>query len=139
MAATAYGALATPSPKGVRAAVGRVLRAGVSLSSATILAGYIVALASHPAMFGSHALERAHLGARASFPHSVAAISSGIVHGNGEAIIVAGLLLLILTPVAGLLTSAVAFGRRRDWIFGVISGAVLTIIVLSFLVGWLTS
>ena len=43
---------------------------------------------------------------------------TGSVHGNGEAIIVAGMLLLILTPVAGLVTSAVAFARRRDWLFG---------------------
>jgi len=134
-----YGALVPPSPSGVRAAVGKVLRAGVLVSAAVLLTGYLVGLVAEPALFGSHAVEQAHLAAKAGFPHSFAAVLSGIGHGSSEAIIVAGVLLLILTPVAGLLTSALAFARRRDWLFTAISATVLSVILGSFLFGWLSA
>ena len=51
----------------------------------------------------------------------------------------AGLLALILTPVAGLVTGAVAFARRRDWLFTAISATVLAVILGSFVIGWLTA
>ncbi|MGA2529728.1 MAG: DUF1634 domain-containing protein [Acidimicrobiales bacterium] len=135
----AYGALMPPSPRGVRAAVGKVLRLGVLASAALLVAGYLVGLISDPGAFTSHALEQAHLRARASFPHSFRAVFDGICHGSGEAIIAAGVLLLIMTPVAGLLTAAIAFARRRDRLFGVIAASVLAIILGSFVLGSLTS
>jgi uncharacterized membrane protein len=52
---------------------------------------------------------------------------------------VAGLLVLILTPVAGLVTSAVAFARRRDWLFTAIVAAVLSVILGSFVLGWVSA
>lgn len=134
----AYGALVPPSPKGVRAAVGRVLRVGVLLSAALLVAGYVVGLVSDLHAYTSVTVEQAHLDARADFPHSLVAVVDGIGRGSGEAIIVAGVLLLIMTPVAGLVTSAVAFARRRDWLFSGISLIALGVILSSFVVGWLT-
>lgn len=139
MPARGHGALTPPSPRGVRAAVGRVLHAGVLVSAAILLTGYLVGLVDQPAAFGSHAVEQAHLAAKAGFPHSLAAIWDGIGGGSGEAIIIVGVLVLIVTPVAGLVTSAVAFARRRDWLFTAISAAVLSVILGSFLLGWLTA
>lgn len=136
--ARAYGARTPPSPRGVRAAVGRVLHAGVLASAVILLSGYLVSLVQDPAAFGSHAVEQAHLRARASFPHSLVAVWNGIGRGSGEAILVAGVLALILTPVAGLLTGAVAFARRRDWLFTAISATVLLVILGSILIGSLT-
>ncbi|MFZ2059299.1 MAG: DUF1634 domain-containing protein [Acidimicrobiales bacterium] len=138
-ATRAYGALTPPSPRGVRAVVGKVLHAGVLASAAILLTGYLVGLVAEPAAFGSRSAEQAHLAARASFPHSLLAVWDGIGHGSGEAIIVAGVLVLILTPVAGLATSALAFARRRDWLFTAISATVLSVILGSFVVGWLTA
>ncbi len=137
--ARGHGALTPPSPRGVRAAVGKVLRVGVSLAAVLLLTGYVVGLVAEPGVFGSHAVEQAHLAGRARFPHSLAAVWNGIGHGSGEAIIVAGVLVLILTPVAGLVTSAVAFARRRDWLFTAISAAVLSVILGSFVLGWLSA
>ncbi len=137
--ARGHGALTPPSPRGVRAAVGRVLRVGVLVSAAILLTGYVVGLVGNPASFGSHAVEQAHLAGRAGFPHSFTAVWRGIRRGSGEAITVAGVLLLILTPVAGLLTGAVAFARRRDWLFTAISATVLSVILGSFLLGWLSA
>ncbi len=137
--ARGHGALTPPSPRGVRAAVGRVLHAGVLVSAAVLLTGYLVGLVVQPAAFGSHAVEQAHLAGRASFPHSFRAVWDGIGRGSGEAMIVAGVLVLILTPVAGIVTSAVAFARRRDWLFTAISATVLSVILGSFLLGWLSA
>jgi uncharacterized membrane protein len=134
-----YGARTPPSPRGVRAAVGRVLRVGVVVSAALLLTGYVVGLVAEPGAFASHAVEQAHLAGRAKFPHSLVGVWDGIGHGSGEAIIVAGVLILILTPVAGLVTSAVAFSRRRDWLFAAISVAVLSVIFGSFVAGWLSA
>jgi uncharacterized membrane protein len=135
----AYGALVPPSPRGVRAAVGRVLRLGVLASATLLVGGYIAGVVSQPSAFTSHTGEQSHLEAKASFPHSLAALWGGIGHGDGEAIIVAGILVLILTPVAGLLTSVVAFARRRDWLFSAIATWVLAVILASFVIGWLTA
>lgn len=115
------------------------MRVGVSLAAVLLLTGYVVGLVAEPGAFGSHAVEQAHLAGRARFPHSLAAVWNGIGHGSGEAIIVAGVLVLILTPVAGLVTSAVAFARRRDWLFTAISAAVLSVILGSFVLGWLSA
>jgi uncharacterized membrane protein len=119
--------------------VGKVLHAGVLVSASILMTGYLVGLVGDPAAFGSHAAEQAHLAARAGFPHSFVAVWDGIGRGKGEAMIAAGLLVLILTPVAGLLTSAVAFARRRDWLFTAISATVLSVILGSFLLGWLSA
>ena len=125
----APGALTPPSPRGVRAAVGRVLHTGVLASAAVLVTGYVVTFVREPATFGSQAVARAHLAARASFPHSFGAVLDGIGRGRGDAIIVAGVLMLILTPVAGLVTGAVAFARR----------GVLAVILGSFLLGSLAA
>ena len=135
----AYGALVPPSPRGVRAAVGRVLRLGVLASTALLVSGYVLGLVSDPGAFTSNAVERAHLAGKSAFPHSLGALFGGIGRGSGQAVIVAGVLVLILTPVAGLLTSAIAFARRRDFLFGAIATSVLCVILGSFLIGWLTS
>ncbi len=122
---------------GVRAAVGRVLRAGVAVSAAILLAGYVVAFVSDPGMFGSHAVEHGHLAARAAFPHSLAAIWDGIGRGRGEAIIVAGVARSAPDSGRRARGSAVAFARRRDWLFAAISATVLSVILGSFVIGWL--
>ncbi len=103
-----------------------------------LLTGYALVLVRDTAEFKSHAAERARLAGHAPFPHSFAAVWDGIARGSGEAMIVAGVLALILTPVAGLSTSAVAFARRRDWLFTTIAGLVLSVILGSFLYGWLS-
>ena len=78
--------------------LGRLLRIGVTLSTATLGAG----LAAY------------FLGLRAAV--TTALLSTGIV-------------VLIGTPVARVVVSTIAYARRRDWMF-----AVLTLIVLGELV-----
>lgn len=135
----APGALTPPSKHGVRAAVGKVLRDGVLVSASILVIGYVLGLVREPGVFTSRVAERAHLAARASFPHSFGAVWEGVVHTNGEAVIVLGVLALILTPVAGLVAGAIAFARRGDWLFATISATVLAVIMCSFVLGSLAA
>jgi uncharacterized membrane protein len=68
---------------------------------------------------------------------STVALAAGLIAalsvGAGRitnVLLTAGVLALIATPVARVLISSVAFLRRRDWMF-----AVLTLIVLAELIG----
>jgi uncharacterized membrane protein len=116
-----------------------VLRDGVLASAAILVTGYLVGIVREPGVFASRAAERAHLAGRASFPHSFGAVWDGVVHANGEAVIVLGVLCLILTPVAGLVAGALAFARRGDWLFAAISATVLAVIMCSFVLGSLAT
>jgi uncharacterized membrane protein len=138
-AGRAFGALMPPQPHGIRASVGRVLRAGVAISATMLAAGYVVALLRSPRRLTSHVVERAHLAGNVPFPHSFPALWDALGHGSGDAVIVLGILLLILTPVAGLVAAVVGFAVRRDWMFAAISLTVLLVITTSAIVGVLTN
>lgn len=70
-------------------------------------------------------------------PGSLHAIALGLQHLPPDplAVTALGSLLLLLTPVAGVGTAAVAFARARDRRYAAIAAAVLLAIGLSFLLG----
>ena len=61
-------------------------------------------------------------------------IARGALSGHGRAIVQLGLLLLIATPVARVVFCAVAFARRRDWVYVLIPLVVLGVLVLGVVV-----
>ncbi|HEY5079820.1 MAG TPA: DUF1634 domain-containing protein, partial [Opitutaceae bacterium] len=74
-------------------------------------------------------------GAQGEFPRSAAWLLAGLRHADGQAIIVAGLLVLIATPVLRVAVSVVAFWRERDRAFVAIATLVLLLLALSFSLG----
>jgi uncharacterized membrane protein len=56
-------------------------------------------------------------------------------HGSGRAIVQFGLLLLIATPVARVLFSALAFTRERDWTYVAMTLFVLGVLLFSLFHG----
>ena len=54
---------------------------------------------------------------------------------KGEAVVAIGLLLMILTPVARVAVSVLAFLYQRDRVFTFITLAVLIILLMSFVIG----
>jgi uncharacterized membrane protein len=70
-----------------------------------------------------------------SFPRTAAWFFGGLAHLDGQTVIVAGLLLLICTPVARVAVSMVAFARQRDRLYFAITAAVLVLLLLSFALG----
>lgn len=107
--------------------IGQLLRAGVILSAAVVLAGGIVFLSRHGGEPPSHIGFRGEPAALRSFPGAVSETS----HGSGRGIILLGLLLLIATPIARVAFSVVAFILERDWLYTGVALVVLTLLMYS--------
>jgi uncharacterized membrane protein len=119
----------------VHAAIVTVLRVGVVLSIAIILIGIVTTFVHHPEYFSS----RPELGALTSpqthFPNTLGDVIHGVRQGEGQAIIMAGLLVLIATPVARVALSVIIFIIARDRLYTAITATVLLILLISFAVG----
>lgn len=107
--------------------ISNVLRGGVLLSAAIIAAGVILFYVRSAQAAGGL---RDH-----PFPHTLAAVFSGIALGDPIAIIALGLLLLLATPVVRVAVSIFAFALERDWRYVAITTLVLGILIASFLLG----
>ncbi len=118
----------------VELAISLLLRIGVLSSLAIVVAGAVVSFARHPQYVRSHT-ELRHLTHSATFPHTMRQMWDGLKQGRGQSMIVLGLLLLIATPVMRVAVSILAFVYQRDWRFVVITTIVLTLLILSFVLG----
>jgi uncharacterized membrane protein len=103
-----------------------VLVGGVALCLALVLTGAAVSFARPaPAMPG----------ASVSFPHTFGEVSRGVAQGDGQAIIVAGLAVLLATPILRVALAIPAFLAVRDWTFALISTVVLALLLASLFLG----
>ena len=119
-----------------------VLRIGVLLSAAIILAGILLfALRQNtgyapvqphqlPELLAFHRSQGAGY-----FPTSVPEVVAGARAGKPYAIIGLGLLLLIATPVLRVALSVFFFLAQRDWLYVGITLFVLAVLMLSFFTG----
>jgi uncharacterized membrane protein len=115
--------------------ISRLLRVGVLTSLLVVLAGTVVTFAHHPHYLSSrHDLLRLTRPG-AEFPHSVPSVIHGLEHSQGRAIVMAGLLLLIATPVLRVAISVLAFVYQRDRMFVLITTVVLALLLTSFVLG----
>jgi uncharacterized membrane protein len=119
-------------------AIALLLRIGVLLSVLVIAIGMFITFAHHPEYFSS----RPALGQLTSpgthFPNTMVEVVNGVRSGKGQAIMMAGLLILIATPVARVALSVVIFIIERDRLFTAITSAVFAILMISFMVGLAT-
>jgi uncharacterized membrane protein len=112
----------------MQGAIGSLLRVGVSLAAAIVVVGmvsWLVASATARATFDTF---RGAIGL-----NRVDEIVSHAFHLQSAAIIQLGLIVLILTPVARVALSAVAFAVERDRLY-----VALTLVVLVILLFGLT-
>ena len=114
-----------------------VLRIGVITSLAVVIIGLALIFAQRPKLLSSPTALQELTRRDAVFPHTLSAVFQGIsrAQGQGEAIVAIGLLLLILTPVARVAVSVLAFLYQRDRVFTFITLAVLIILLMSFVIG----
>ena len=119
----------------VELAISSLLRIGVLTSLLVVLAGTVVTFVHHPHYLNN----RRDLGPLtkpgAEFPHTLGSLVQGLQHGQGRAIVMAGLLLLIATPVMRVAFSVLAFVYQHDPVFVVITSIVLTLLLVSFVLG----
>jgi uncharacterized membrane protein len=104
--------------------IGNLLRAGVAIAAILVLAGGVWYLADlgRAELSYAHFAESGGLRALLSLP-------------GPDRLILAGLLVLIATPVARVVFSLVAFALERDWEYVGITAIVLCVLVYSIAVG----
>jgi uncharacterized membrane protein len=120
--------------RAVEDVISRLLIVGVVASLALVVLGTVVSFVHHPDyLSSSRALSRLLHGGSA--PHSIDAVLEGVRHWRGRAIVLAGLLLLILTPVARVVASLVGFIAARDRAYVVLTACVLALLALSVVLG----
>lgn len=101
--------------------VSRVLAAGVASSILLLIAGAVLALAGR----GPSPSEVTAIG---DMPRALAAFEPG-------GFLDLGLLVLLATPVAGVVTLAAGFARAKSWFFCGVCAAVLGLVALSAYLG----
>lgn len=116
-------------------AISILLRVGVVISIALIVAGTIITFVHHPDYLTSSAAFDSVTGTGAAFPTTPSAIFHGLAHLEGRAIVMIGLYLLILTPVMRVGVSIIAFAHERDRAFVAITAFVFLMLVGSLLLG----
>ena len=111
-----------------------VLRAGVAISVALVLAGLMLTFARHPRYVGlSGGIGYGRLVARpGDIPHSISQIGRALRRGDGRGLVMLGLAVLILTPVVRVAVGVVGFLLRRDLPMALVTAFVLTVLLLSF-------
>ena len=106
--------------------IGNLLRAGVVLAAAVVLAGGLWYLAAD----GSHTVDYHHFQPDTRGLHALVTLPAP------QAVILAGLLILIVTPVARVAFSILAFALEHDRLYVVITIIVLLTLLYSIATAW---
>jgi len=109
--------------------IGSLLRAGVMLAAAVVLFGAVLYLMRHGHDTINYTMFNGEPGALKSIP----AVLKGVASFHPRSIIQFGLLLLIATPIARVLFSAIAFAMEKDYLYVVITLIVLAVLLYSLL------
>lgn len=102
--------------------IGRLLQVGVAAAAIVLLAGWVLFLVHH-------GMDAADVRDFHRVPTTVPDVLRAALSLRAEALMQLGIVLLIATPVARVALTVVAFARRRDGIFVVLSAAVLLILL----------
>lgn len=115
--------------------ISALLRTGVVLSMVLIVGGTILSFLHHPAYLSSSDEFARLTRPGAAFPHTLAEVADCVQHWRGKAIVAAGLLVLIATPVMRVAVSIFGFLYQKDHTFVVLTTIVLALLLLSFVLG----
>jgi len=119
----------------VDTAISTLLRVGV-ISSVTVIAiGLVMTFVHHPEYVTSAQSLHELTEARAQYPNHVLGVIDGVRELRGQAIVMAGLLLLIATPIARVAFSVIAFIVERDRVYVCITILVLALLLASLAAG----
>jgi|SRR5580692_430576 uncharacterized membrane protein len=114
--------------------LGNLLRAGVLLSAAIVLAGACVYLYRHA---HERANYRVFVGEPSDF-RTIPGVVHSVMNGRGRGLIQLGLLFLIATPIARVALSIVGFALERDRMYVGFTVIVLLVLLYSLLGSGLT-
>src|SRR5580693_1055942 len=115
----------------MQAIIGWILRIGVILSMGIVVIGGVLFVYRHgQSVPDYHVFKRIPY-----FIHNTEGIARGVFNLKGQAIIQAGIVLLIATPIIRVAFSAIGFIIEKDYLYTFITLLVLLIIVISMLTG----
>lgn len=112
-----------------------LLRGGVTVSMVVIAVGAVIMFVHHPSYLRLSSDLQLLTSTQAIFPHTLPAIATGLMATRGRAVVTLGLILLIATPILRVAVSAVIFAVQRDRAFFAITGVVLALLLVSFIMG----
>jgi uncharacterized membrane protein len=118
----------------IEIAISYVLRIGVTVSVAILAVGLGLMFAHHgvyasiTGSFSYHALTGPH----SPFPHNFGPVFRGVARGEGRAVVVLGVLVLILTPILRVATGVISFIYEKDPPMTIVTSFVLFVLILSF-------
>lgn len=121
------------SDQRVEELLGKLLRTGVIIAAAVVLAGGIVYLVRH----GAEAPNYRVFHGEPTNLRTVSGILTAALTFRGRGLIQFGVLLLILTPVARVAFSFLAFVRQQDRTYVVVTLIVLTLLLYGLAGGYL--
>ena len=107
--------------------ISKSLRYGVAVSAITILIGLILFITTGESGYDYN-----------YFPSTPSEIFAGLMSLKPYGIMMAGLLLLIFTPVFRVGVSIIAFFLEKDYLYVVITSIVFIILIVSFILGKVT-
>ncbi|MDZ4828666.1 MAG: DUF1634 domain-containing protein [Phycisphaerae bacterium] len=111
------------------------LRLGVFASVTLIAIGFVVSSIHNPGYLTDPEAFRRLTAPGSFFPHTISDLVAELLSLRGRAIITLGIIVLVLTPVVRVVLSIIAFAADRDWIYVAMTGAVLVLLLASFVVG----
>ncbi len=120
--------------------IAQLLRVGVLLSFVIVAIGIGAVL-----LTGQTGYDQIHLddlqsiiqytGKHPNFPNTLGDTANGILTLKPYGIIALGLVILIAIPVMRVAISVIAFAMEHDWLYVAITAFVLTMLIVSFLIG----
>lgn len=113
----------TPKPEQLEVPISRLLRIGGATSFVLVVIGFLLALTQQPQAVRGRVMSH------------WSQVLSGLTRGDGQAIIVLGLLVLIATPVLRVALSVVLLALQGDRRYTCITLLVLVLLLTSFLLG----
>jgi len=119
------------SDRQVEQIIGNLLRAGVLLAAGVVLVGGVMYVEE----YGGNRFNPAGLAPLPSDLRSPRGIFSDVGILQSRGVIQLGLLLLILTPIARVLFSVIAFALERDRLYVIVTLTVLGILLYSLFSG----
>jgi uncharacterized membrane protein len=115
----------------IQVIIGWILRAGIVISMTVVLIGGLIYLYRH----GNTIADYRTFNGIPDFIKTPSGIINGVITFRGRAIIQAGIIMLIATPIIRVLFSAIGFLFEKDYKYTFITLVVLLIIVSSMLGG----
>jgi uncharacterized membrane protein len=110
--------------------IGQLLRWGVFSSIFVAFVGGVIYLLRH----GSEPVTYHTFAGVPEYVHP-SNIFASIMDGRGRAVIQAGIIMLISTPIVRIIFSVIGFATERDYLYSFITLVVLSVIITSMLSG----